>query len=577
MKKVMLLLLTHLFLASLEGAIPYNTRFEGNLDASTLKVLKDASQLVSLQEHPPETKSALKKRAESDTENLIQALHGLALYNALISYTIDDSKNPIEVTLLIVPGTAYPFKGGIVLPESLHLTTQELGIEPGICAYPSSIFRAEENLLILLAKRSYPFAEIKKTQVIADQKTKDVFVTFDVEPGVQSFFGKLLIKGNETVENRFIEQKVLWKEGDPFDADQIASTIHALESTGLFRAVSITYPEESLRILPLTIEVEEAKHRTIALGLSYSTQRGPGFTLEWEHRNVLGMGHRFFFDANILQYIQQVKTQYLLPDFLTPCQDLIWTFEVEHDDTEAFEETWASLSGMIERKISPNLRLSYGAMYKQLLISDSDRDGSFGLLKSPMQMRWTNADDLLDPISGGTIFFKFVPTAQFSKNPSFYLINHLNGSYYIPFGDGSFVLAARGQLGMILGSSKQEIPVSERLFAGSETTLRGYGYYTVSPLDDNGKPVGGRSLSVFSLEGRARFTEHWGGALFYDVGNVFKEPYPALKGKWLQSVGLGVRYYTPVGPLRADIAFPLNRRKHLDGAFQFYFSVGQAF
>lgn len=573
MKRVMLLFIV--FPLLLYGNIPYRTKISGDLASDVIEFIQNNSDLISQEIRPPENETLLKKRIEADITNLTHALQTFAFYHPNISYKINRGITPYEVVLEIDTGPVYPFKGGIVYPELMPVV--DLGIIKGEPAYPKTIHEAEERLLLQLSRHSYPFAKLIETKVIADQQTKEVLVTFHIELGEKAFFGPVSIKGNHTVDSRLIFKKMSWKEGDPFNSDQILKTIQALESLGLFRAVTITYSEDGDADLPILIEVEEAKHRSIAIGLSYSTQRGPGFTFEWEHRNVMGLGHHFSFDANVLQYIQELKAQYVLPDFLSPCQSLILSLEVEHDDTDAFEETWGSLSAMVERRVSPHLRLSYGMLYKQLYVGSSDQNGSYGLFKTPLQLRWSNANDLLDPSSGATLFFKTIPTGQFSDSPSFYTVNYLSGAYYIPFADGKFVLASKGQLGSILGSSIQGIPVSERLFAGSETTLRGYGYYTVSPLDEDGKPIGGRSLSVFSLEGRWRVTEKWGTALFYDVGNVYSSAFPTFDGKWLQSAGLGVRYYTPVGPLRLDIAFPLNRRKHLDGPFQFYFSVGQAF
>lgn len=139
------------------------------------------------------------------------------------------------------------------------------------------------------------------------------------------------------------------------------------------------------------------------------------------------------------------------------------------------------------------------------------------------------------------------------------------------------MLAAKVNLATIQGAGRHTIPPSERLYAGSESTLRGYNYYTVSPLDKKDDPIGGRSLMIYTVEGRWRASEKWGGVLFYDVGNVYSSPLPQFDKKMLQSVGIGIRYYTPVGPLRLDIAYPLKRRKHVDNSFQVYFSVGQSF
>jgi translocation and assembly module TamA len=142
--------------------------------------------------------------------------------------------------------------------------------------------------------------------------------------------------------------------------------------------------------------------------------------------------------------------------------------------------------------------------------------------------------------------------------------------------DKRHVFAAKLMWGTIIGASRHDIPPPDRLFAGSENTLRGYRYMTVSPLGCDDKPLGGRSLFIYSLELRNRIGKNFGLVWFYDIGNVYKDFYPEFKKGMLQSVGLGLRYYTPIGPLRLDIAFPLNKR-HIDNRLEAYFSIGQSF
>ncbi len=115
-----------------------------------------------------------------------------------------------------------------------------------------------------------------------------------------------------------------------------------------------------------------------------------------------------------------------------------------------------------------------------------------------------------------------------------------------------------------------------RFYAGSERYLRGYKYYTVSPLDGT-TPIGGRSIFVAGIEPRLRLTTRIDWVVFFEIGNVYSTVLPAATQKLLKSVGTGFRYRTPVGPLRFDIAFPLDRRPGIDSAFQIYFSVGHGF
>jgi translocation and assembly module TamA len=138
-------------------------------------------------------------------------------------------------------------------------------------------------------------------------------------------------------------------------------------------------------------------------------------------------------------------------------------------------------------------------------------------------------------------------------------------------------LASKLTLGNIFGAAQHTIPTPDRFFSGTENTLRGYRYLTVSPLNKHDKPIGGRSLLAASIETRFRTDSGFGWALFYDVGNVYSANFPVIDHGFLQSTGAGIRYATPLGPLRLDVAIPLNRRHKIDPHFQIYFSIGQSF
>lgn len=556
----------------------YRVEFHGVEDKELLTLLRSSSQLVSLTDSPSITAAGLRRRADSDLPRLLRVLHNSAHYNAKIKFSFDFNTTPILLRIDIDLGPVYPLAAFKI--EGVDVKLSALDVQLNAPATPEKILNAEECLLFLLAKKGHPYAKIFSREVLADQQTKTVTVVLKVIPGPLMQFGPSCIEGTTSVKEAFFKKKIAWVQGARFDPLKIAETQNALEESRLFRIVNITYPDQmpSESAVPMKIDVVEAKHRSVGAGVSYSTQLGPGVELEWEHRNMRRMGETFRFDANILGRLQEGSLQYIQPDFWLCRQDLIWKAEYTHEVTEGYKETAYSLSSIVRHRLNPRTTLSYGAMVTELKNSGSDRNGSFHLVKTPLTCHWNRTDNLLDPSRGGTFFGRVVPTAQILSPKFIYAINQVTGTcYYSPQWLPSLVLATKGIAGSIVGSSRQEIPPSERFYAGSETTLRGYSYMTVSPLDEKHKPIGGRSMLIGSLELRWRATKTIGLACFYDVGNVYSNPVPELTERLFNSLGAGLRYYTPVGPIRFDIAFPLNRRKGIDRSFQFYFSIGQAF
>ena len=138
------------------------------------------------------------------------------------------------------------------------------------------------------------------------------------------------------------------------------------------------------------------------------------------------------------------------------------------------------------------------------------------------------------------------------------------------------ILGFRMHLGSIAGTPFKELPFTHVFLGGSEDNLRGYRFMTVSPLNANGDPIGGRSALYFTFEPRFRITKSLGAVTFFDAGTVTLKGFPTADAHWFKSVGLGLRYFTIFGPLRVDVGFPLDRRP-FDPRYRFYTSIGQAF
>lgn len=442
------------------------------------------------------------------------------------------------------------------------------------------ILAAEDKLLLILEQKGRPLAKICRREVLADQLTKTISVVFYVNSGPAAYFGNTHLSGQTSVLPKFFEKKIAWCYGAPYSSALVERTLNALENSGLFSSIHISHDEavDSHQTLPMHISVKEAKQHSIGFGIGYATDLGPGVSAEWEHRNMRGMGEKLSLVANIWAIRQEALVRYIQPDFCISGQDLIWKAELEHEETKGFRESSASFSATIERQWTDHLRTSYGAMYTLLKNTHSNNNRDFQLIKLPLQLLWNRTNSLLNPTEGWIVHLKTTPTLQILRPCFAYCKQQFSAStYYALDAKQRFVIAAKATLGSIWGASDHTLPPSERFYAGSETLLRGYNYLTVSPLNEKNRPIGGRSLMVYSLEARMKIWQSFGIVGFYDIGNVYSSSIPQFAHKQLQSVGLGLRYHTPVGPLRLDVAFPLNPRSHLDNGFQLYFGVGQSF
>jgi translocation and assembly module TamA len=155
-------------------------------------------------------------------------------------------------------------------------------------------------------------------------------------------------------------------------------------------------------------------------------------------------------------------------------------------------------------------------------------------------------------------------------------VAQLSGSTYFDLsGGGRSVIALRGLVGKAFGASEFSLPPDQRFYAGGSGTVRGFRYQSVGPQFPDGKPTGGTAVSAGSVEFRQRIFDHYGVAAFVDAGQVTANGSP-FSGTWRVGAGVGARYYTSIGPIRLDVAIPLNREPHGD-AFELYIGIGQAF
>jgi len=227
--------------------------------------------------------------------------------------------------------------------------------------------------------------------------------------------------------------------------------------------------------------------------------------------------------------------------------------------------------------------MSIGGRFEQMDVYASLQNGDFYLAQMPMFVGWTNVNNILNPTKGMSIGYNLSPTLNFAPIGRWYLEQKLTLGNYLSIikRSDAVVLAQQITFGSILSHHLKDIPIPERFLGGSEDDLRGYSYLTVSPLrrSESGKrkPIGGRSAIYYTVETRFRLSEHFGLVPFFDMGNVWIQPLPVFHGKWLKSVGLGLRYFTFFGPLRCDIAFPLNRRHGIDHKWRIIVSIGQTF
>ncbi len=542
------------------------------------------SDTVELAERPLISMSQLQRRIRDDVSEFVGALRSFGYYSPNITYHIRDEEDPVQVVFEVFTGPEFLIKevNFISLDPEKEIEPpqpQELGLVPGQRIRSARVKESTGKLDSHLRKIGFPFPRSRIDEVIIDHADHSATIFLAFEPGPRAFFGKAEITGLERVEPDFILEKIPWDEQDEFQAPKMDDLRRELTATGLFSIVEVNHAREleEDHKLPMHIWVRERPPRTARAGIGYQSDLGLEFRLGWMHRNLFGRGENLDLSLKLSEIDRSLESAYTIPSFLRPDQSLTLRAGYVEEFLDAFDSTGVLTSAMIERRLTEELSVGAGVGYRLARVEQFDETSDLGLLFFPGDLLYDNRDDVLNPSQGLRFNLRLIPfldTLDFNSRflKSFASLNN----YFEILPDKRIIFANRVAYGAIGAESLGRVPPDERFYAGGGGSIRGYPFQMVGPLEDD-EPIGGLSLIEINTELRFMVTRNSGIVLFLDGGQAYRNAYPDLTENLLWGTGLGYRYHTDFGPLRVDVAVPLNRRKDIDDVFQFYISLGQAF
>lgn len=565
----------------------YRAQIAGVEDSELEKLLESASQLITLESQPPPTLAALERRARNDVERLQKVLRSEGYYDARIAYRLEPDEKPIGVFVDITPGNRYTltkyaitYSGSGSDDPGLPRDPDALDASPGQPARAATVTEARSRLLGLLADQGHPLAEVLDQSVVVDHADDSMSVSIAVVPGERARFGAVAITGETSVDADYIESFIPWQEGEFYDRRKLDAARQQLLDTGLFSVVAFDRPNEldADGRLPITVRVEERKHRSIGLAARWSTDEGFAFEAEWEHRNMFGRGELLSLAGEIGETKQELAASFKKPRFLRPDQDLLARGALAHEDTDAFNGPLTRYFVGLQRQISENWKIVAGVPVEFSNLSDLQGTRKFSLFGLDVRGERDTSNDRLDPSAGSRLNLSLTPIYGTGDNEVNFVTGRLGVTAYHAVDDEErFTLAGRARFGSIVGEATDALPANKRFYAGGGASIRGYRFQSVGPLGPGDTPLGGRSLLEVSAELRARLSDTLGGVVFIDGGNVYDGELPNLSRDLQWAIGFGGRYFTTFGPVRVDFGFPLNPRGGIDDFMQFYISIGQAF
>ncbi|MDX6750039.1 autotransporter assembly complex family protein [Geminicoccaceae bacterium 1502E] len=582
--------------------LPYEVSFSGPVDDELRTALEGSSQAAGGVARPPASELLLRRRAEDDLPALLRALHSLGYYDGTVEYRIEDAEGAAgtnganllggpraQLVYEVEPGPRYAFGRVRIELEGEgsdfeRPTRSALGLREGEPARAQTVLDAEQKLLREARQAGRALAKVGERDAVIDRDQRTMDLTIRMTPGPQLDYGAIVFEGTEDIDERFLRRRVPVRSGERYDPDDLAAARDSLAETGLFTTIRIKTPEavDEEGRLPVTFEMRQRKHRSLGAGVGYRTDEGPNVNLFWEHRNFLGAGERLRTDLELSAVRQSLGARFRKPDVGARRQNFLADGSIRRENTEAYKTESVAAGIGFERQFDRELLGSLGLAYRFARIEDkadkNKEDDLVGLLSVPAKLDWNFSDDLLNPTRGGRVTADATPFFDTLDPGTRFFRSRLVHTRYVPLmKDPGLVLALRGAVGSLVGVERDEVPADERFYAGGGGSVRGIGYQLAGPLDDKERPLGGRSLIELNAELRFDLTESIGLVTFLDAGSVYESVLPQPADRMRYGTGAGLRYFTPIGPLRVDVGVPLDHDPEVDDPFQLYISIGQAF
>ena len=581
---------------------PYRVDLPKTGDAPLDQALRDSSNLIALREKSPVGSFALITRARDDRNRLETALNSYGYYGAKVAIDIagrplndpnlptalDAATTEVPVTIKIDQGPLYHLRTVELNGQPTPAARDALKLKPGDPAVAADVLVAQGRMLDALRNNGHALAKVDTPTATLVPAAQGLDVAYDVKPGPVVNLGPIALAGLERVNASYVRRRLLLHRGERFDPREIEKARQDLAGVGVFSSVTVDAPShlDAQGQLPVTVRLVERPRHVVGATAAYSTDLGFSAGVNWSHRNLFGNAERLDLGAAVTQIggtasrgigydVTAVLTQ---PDVFVRDLDLIYKLQGIKESLDAYDRT-AVLGGVILRyKLLPDWTVSGGLQAQQSRITQEGMTRDYTLVQLPLSAIYnsTGVEGLLDPTHGIKAAVTITPSASVAAPTADFVILSATGSTYFDFGSsGRSVLALRATLASVQGATTFELPPDQRLYAGGSGTVRGYRYQSIGPKFADNRPIGGTALSAGTVEFRQRFGESFGAAVFVDAGQVTNGSTP-FSGNLRAGAGAGVRYYSPLGPIRADLAVPLNKQRG-DDSFEFYIGIGQTF
>jgi len=427
--------------------------------------------------------------------------------------------------------------------------------------------KMKSQLQSLAMARGYLDAEFSEMQLLIDKANDTARITLVFATGKRMLFGAITID-QDILQPEFVNKFVSVKSQDFYSSEELGNTYNALSKSGYFEQVDIRPDTDNThdQQVPITIKLRPKKTHHYSVGIGYDTDIGPLLSGSYTNRRLNDRGHYLTSNIDLAPVLSTADVEYSVP-LANPTSDVFSLGAgLKREDNDSYKSKTAKLSARAKHAFANGWKQTLFIDYSYEDFDTGTRAGETLLLVPGGSWLRSESDNPLRPTKGYRLEFNVAGSV---KNP-ISDVNFAQGSASATWSQplpwsGRFI--GRTELGATLVDHFDKLSTSYRFFAGGMNSIRGYSYKELGPRDSAGNVEGGQFLSVVSAEYEQAILDNWGVAAFLDAGNAYNLDSINIKS----GAGLGVRWYSPFGPVRVDFALPLN---DADSSFQIHFAAG---
>lgn len=565
----------------------------GDVDAELRRRLEQA---VGQVDEAPANRFEARRRARSAMEAAQALLRSEGYYQPTLQDDVEGEEKPVAV-VTVTPGRRFELSetkvnwvAPVPEPAAQSAATADIGLKPGDPGRAADILDAEGRIVANLTREGYADAKAEPRRVVVDHAAFTVQPNFNIASGALVRLDGVLVRTQGPTNPDWVANLAPWKAGDRYDPEDVAELERRLLDTGVYDGVNVSLASldqvtpEGLR--PVVVGLSDRPRSLLEAGATYSTAEGVGVDVFQTRYNRFGRAATLKYGGRYASIDSRLGAEASFPHWGKAGRTLKLSGYLINEQTDAYDRSAVSVNADLSQRIGKTSFFTYGLgvdagqytenRFDPITQAPITFDRDLAIVTGRAIAFMDRSNDPLDPTRGYRLYVSAQPTAVAGEDTVLFLKTEGQATAYLPLQDGArTVLAGRARIGSIVGGEELTVPSDRLFYSGGGGSVRGYSYQSINPRLPDNTPRGGLSLFETSIEVRHDIGQKFQAVGFVDAGAIGFQETPNLTNM-RYGAGVGVRYKLPFGPVRADIAVPLNKREG-DSAFQLYISIGQAF